>query len=445
MTTPPNPSDSGSVPARASAGSDWALPTLELMALIDSSLGATVSVMDRNLRFRYFNAGFAQAFNRTWQQMIGLSLQDVYPDSEIAAIMPYVNRALAGEKVTYERLGRFHLGEAVWRSVSINPWRDEHGAVLGVVHSSLAVHELKASTEALRAANERLSNHIDNSPLAVLELDARLTITRVSSRVMQILGLAAQHLTGQPLLHALGPGPHQEPLQHAFERLQTGQEARNRVESTHHVGPDGARVHCQWFNSALTDAQGHVTSILALVEDVSARVLAQEQLRHLALHDSLTRLPNRNGLAERLTNALARAHRTRDPVALLFIDLDGFKTVNDQFGHASGDEVLCEITRRLKLAVRETDVVARFGGDEFVVLLDTEVAAGTPDVVCSRVFAALALPCSFSNGQARIGASIGVAMHPPLPNHADDLIKRADAAMYAAKQAGKGCVRHAAG
>ena len=299
------------------------LSGVEILRLLDDSLGATVSVVDLDLRFRYVTAGFAQAFNLTWQQMMGMSIRDVFPDTEFDKFFPYVQRVLAGESVSYERLGRIHQHENVWRSVSLNPWRDENGNVIGFVHSSLEVHQLKTTTEALRLANE--------------------------------------------------------------------------------------------------------------------------QLRILALHDQLTGLPNRHSLNERLGVALARAARSRDRVALLFIDLDGFKRVNDDFGHAAGDEVLCEVAKRLQLAVRETDVVARFGGDEFVVLLDTEVQAGTPDVVSNRVLASLAAHCKFSKGQAVVGASIGVAMHPPLPNHADDLIKRADAAMYVAKQAGKGCVRYAAG
>ena len=299
------------------------LSGVEILRLLDDSLGATVSVVDRDLRFRYVTAGFAQAFNLTWQQMMGMSLRDVYPDNVFDKFLPYLQRALAGEPVSYERLGPIRQHENVWRTVSLNPWRDGSGAVVGVVHSALEVHQLKTTTEALRLANE--------------------------------------------------------------------------------------------------------------------------QLRMLALHDQLTGLPNRHSLNERLDAALTRAARSHDPVALLFIDLDGFKRVNDEFGHAAGDEVLCEVAKRLQLAVRATDVVARFGGDEFVVLLDTEVDSDTPDVVCSRVLAALASPCTFDNGQAVIGASIGVAMHPPLPNQADDLIRRADAAMYLAKQAGKGCVRHAGG
>ena len=171
--------------------------------------------------------------------------------------------------------------------------------------------------------------------------------------------------------------------------------------------------------------------------------VANEQLRMLAMHDPLTGLPNRNSLNERLSDALTRAARSHDPVALLFIDLDGFKRVNDEFGHAAGDEVLREVARRLPQALRATDMVARFGGDEFVVLLDTEVRDDTPERICQRIFDLLEAPIVFTQGEASIGASIGVAVHPPLPNQPHELLKRADAAMYLAKQAGRACVRHA--
>jgi diguanylate cyclase (GGDEF)-like protein/PAS domain S-box-containing protein len=417
----------------------------EMQQVMDFGMGATISVIDLELRFRYVNTGFAKAFNLTPEAMFGMSVLDAYGAVHHAAFMPYVNRALAGEPVNYERLGRMQATLGLWRTVSMSPWRNEANEIIGVVTASLPVHELKTSTEALRVANDRLSSHMDNSPLAVLELDAQLVVTHGSSRVLHMLGLDPHTLAGQPLLAALGGSENLQALQAlqtAFARLQAGAESRNRVASAHQR-PDGSVLHCQWFNSALVDAAGQVSSIMALVEDVSARVQAEAQLRHLALHDQLTGLPNRSALAERLTDALIRSNRSHTPVALLFIDLDGFKRVNDNFGHASGDEVLKEVSHRLCEAVRATDVVARIGGDEFVVLLDTEVHEDTPERVCERIFESLKPLCTFAIGQAQIGASIGVAKHPPLPDQADDLLKRADAAMYEAKHAGKGCVRYA--
>ena len=257
-----------------------------------------------------------------------------------------------------------------------------------------------------------------------------------------MLGLDPRALVGEALFSVPTIANGNATLVAAFARLSSGAELSNRVESKlTHI--DGRAVYCDWFNSALTDAAGKVTSIQALVQDVSARVEAAEQLLHIATHDTLTGLANRRMLTERLSHALTRAERTGEAVALLFIDLDGFKRVNDLHGHAMGDEVLIDVADRLRGVARGTDFVARLGGDEFVILLDTDVHPGSPSSLAERVFEALSSPCRFTGGEAMIGASIGVAMHPPLSNLAADLIRRADAAMYEAKSAGKGVVRYA--
>mgnify|MGYP000853448243 FL=1 len=419
-----------------------ALPPEILVHALDRSLGANVSLVDRDLRFHYANAGFAKSFGTTPEGVIGKTLRDFYNPTHFAAFEGYVKRALAGETVTYERRSQVVDSDGIWFTVSLTPWRNAEGAVIGIISCSMKVHELKLSSEALRVANERLSSHMDNSPLTVLELDASLTITRCSNRVSVLLGLAPAALEGRALLDALRIADANEPLVSALSRLTSGAEESNRVESnlTH---ADGHTVYCEWFNSALTDASGHVTSIMALVQDVSARVEAAQQLLHIATHDTLTGLANRRMLTERLSHALARAERTGEAVAVLFIDLDGFKSVNDNHGHGAGDEVLRDVATRLRQIARSTDFVARLGGDEFVILLDTDVHPGSPSMLAERVFDALSAPCRFTGGEAQIGASIGVAMHPPLSNLAADLIRRADAAMYEAKSAGKGCVRYA--
>lgn len=419
-----------------------ALPPELLVHALDRSLGANVSLVDRDLRFHYANGGFAKSFGTTPEALIGKTLRDFYNPTHFAAFEGYVNRALAGETVTYERRSQVVDSDGIWFTVSLTPWRNADGAVIGIISCSMKVHELKLSSEALRVANERLSSHMDNSPLTVLELDASLTITRCSNRVSVLLGLAPGALEGRALLDALHIADANEPLVSALSRLTSGAEESNRVESnlTH---ANGHTVYCEWFNSALTDASGRVTSIMALVQDVSARVEAAQQLLHIATHDTLTGLANRRMLTERLSHALARAERTGEAVAVLFIDLDGFKSVNDKHGHGAGDEVLRDVASRLRRIARATDFVARLGGDEFVILLDTDVHPGSPSMLAERVFDALSAPCRFTGGEAPIGASIGVAMHPPLSNLAADLIRRADAAMYEAKSAGKGCVRYA--
>ena len=418
------------------------VPADVLVHALDRSLGASVSLIDLDLRFLYVNEAFAKSFATTPEALLGESLYGLYGPDHVTEFKPYVERAVAGETVTYERRSKVAKSDGIWFTVALTPWRDATGAVIGVMSCSMKVHELKLSSEALRAANERLSSHMDNSPLTVFELDENLRVAHCSSRVSVMLGLDPRALVGEALFNVPTIANGNATLVAAFARLSSGAESSNRVESKlTHV--DGRAVYCDWFNSALTDAAGKVTSIQALVQDVSARVEAAEQLLHIATHDTLTGLANRRMLTERLSHALTRAERTGEAVALLFIDLDGFKRVNDLHGHAMGDEVLIDVADRLRGVARGTDFVARLGGDEFVILLDTDVHPGSPTSLAERVFEALSSPCRFTGGEAMIGASIGVAMHPPLSNLAADLIRRADAAMYEAKSAGKGVVRYA--
>ena len=418
------------------------VPREILVHALDRSLGASVSLMDLNLRFVYVNDAFAKSFATTPEALLGQSLYALYGPDHVTEFQPYVERALAGEIVTYERRSKVAKSDGIWFTVALTPWRDAAGAVIGVMSCSMKVHELKLSSDALRAANERLSSHMANSPLTVIELDENLRVASCSSRVSVMLGLNPSELVGQALFSVPTIANGNEPLVAAFARLTAGLESSNRVESKL-IHRDGHTVYCDWFNSALTAANGTVTSIQALVQDVSARVEAAEQLLHIATHDTLTGLANRRMLTERLSHSLARAERTGHAVALLFIDLDGFKGVNDKYGHAMGDEVLIQVADRLRELARGTDFVARLGGDEFVILLDTNVHPGSPSALAERVFEALSLPCRFTGGEATVGASIGVAMHPPLSNLAADLIRRADAAMYEAKSAGKGLIRYA--
>ena len=414
----------------------------QTLHLLTEHLGAAVCLLDTDFSFQYVNAVFAQAFDRPALALLGHNVRDLYGDADFAAFSPYLLRALAGNVVTYERVGRLRDRHDIWRTVSLTPWRDVHGKVAGIVMASLAVHELMVTTESLRAANQRLSSHMDNSPLTVFELDGAMCVTRVSNRVEALLGLAPSAIVGRELWSVLAGDANDAALSAAFLRLHGGQEASNRVLSAHRHA-NGSVVHGEWFNSVLMGSDGKVASLMCLVEDRTERVQAQEQLRLLAMTDPLTQLPNRVAFSEKLKASLSRAVRSQNPVVVLYLDLDGFKTVNDNFGHASGDEVLREVAMRLQKAIRDTDTLARIGGDEFVVLLDTEVQATTADRVCSRIFSLLEPACTFGNGLARIGASIGVAQHPPLPSQVQELLARADAAMYEAKRAGKGCVRHA--
>lgn len=184
--------------------------------------------------------------------------------------------------------------------------------------------------------------------------------------------------------------------------------------------------------------EGRVADRTRTLEEVNSRLRDKErELEHLARHDALTGLANRLFLNDRIERAVARARRTGGSVALLMIDLDGFKQVNDAHGHAVGDELLVVIAKRLRECVRESDTVARLGGDEFVVLLeDTRYPEGTSQIV-DKLITAVRAPAMLDAGTIEVSASIGIACTPQHTSDADDLLEHADAAMYTAKAAGR--------
>jgi diguanylate cyclase (GGDEF)-like protein/PAS domain S-box-containing protein len=200
---------------------------------------------------------------------------------------------------------------------------------------------------------------------------------------------------------------------------------------------DGSLWTVSQVITPLLDEAGQVTHFVAIQHDVTATTREREEIQRLAFHDSLTGLPNRNSFLDSLARAIARAGVEHRLLALLFVDLDHFKPVNDALGHAAGDELLIAVAERLRAAVRKTDAVARLGGDEFAVLL-TDVAH--PDVagaLAQKLVDRIGQPYMLNGQRIVVGASIGVAFYPWDGATVDELLSRADAAMYAAKSQGR--------
>lgn len=190
--------------------------------------------------------------------------------------------------------------------------------------------------------------------------------------------------------------------------------------------------------SAVRDAQGKTTQYVALFSDITVLKEQQNKLEHIAHYDALTHLPNRVLLADRLRQGMIQAHRRNDFLAVVFVDLDGFKLINDKHGHEAGDHLLISIAARMKYALRDGDTLARMGGDEFVaVLVDlTDATASAP--ILSRLLAAAAQPVAFGDVMLQVSASVGVTLYPQAADvDADQLLRQADQAMYQAKLAGK--------
>jgi diguanylate cyclase (GGDEF)-like protein len=197
--------------------------------------------------------------------------------------------------------------------------------------------------------------------------------------------------------------------------------------------------------SLVRDAKGRPRHLISQILDVSERRRLQEEVEHLALHDQLTGLPNSRLLLDRLAHAIATARRTKQPCGLMYLDLDGFKPVNDTYGHAAGDLVLREFADRATKVLRANDTIARVGGDEFVAVLGA--VAGEPEarIAAGRLLAAVAHPFDVGGAQVAISASIGIALFPAHGEDPQTLLEHADSAMYEAKHAGKNSFRFFAG
>jgi len=227
-------------------------------------------------------------------------------------------------------------------------------------------------------------------------------------------------------------------LSQRLERLVRGDSSarflRMEVELPH---KDGHQVPVEIATTILLDERGRPTDVVGISRDISERKAAEEAVRKLAFSDPLTDLPNRRLLEDRLDQEIARAHRKSHILALLFVDLDRFKSINDQHGHATGDWLLRQVADRLHGCVRSSDTVARVGGDEFVVLVPDARTPCDAVLVAEKIRAAAAQPLVTPDGKMLdVSCSIGVALYPAQANDARTLLRRADDAMYRGKSSG---------
>jgi diguanylate cyclase (GGDEF)-like protein/PAS domain S-box-containing protein len=262
----------------------------------------------------------------------------------------------------------------------------------------------------------------------VFVVDRDNQIVFVSDACEALLGYRADELTGTPITDYMHP----EDLaitRASIVRVMNGQphvDFRNR-----YIRKDGGIVHILW--AAFWSEE--VGARIGVARNVTALWQAEEELRFLAHHDPLTGLANRALFNDRLDTALRAARRHNSTLALLFLDIDDFKGINDVHGHAAGDRVLCTIARRLEGCVRETDTVARMGGDEFTVLLTDIQSEGAVSETVARILAVMAEPLDAQSGAANMpSCSIGIACYPADGEDADTLLSQADDDMYRIKR-----------
>lgn len=268
-----------------------------------------------------------------------------------------------------------------------------------------------------------------------------IMVTNRDNRIVEI-NPAFTRLTGYSLTEVRDQDPKilssgmtsSETIRSLWACLQTASFWQGELWDRHKNGT----VYPKWASiSAIRDTSGQATHYIASFTDISERKAAEERIAHLAHHDILTGLFNRYNLESRLSQALLTAHRAAHQVAVMFIDLDRFKVINDTLGHHIGDQLLIEVAQRLRLCVRESDIVARLGGDEFVVVLTNIVAATDAAPVASKILDSICQPYRSDSHLLHTSPSIGISLYPQDGDTVETLMQNADTAMYHAKEQGR--------
>lgn len=231
---------------------------------------------------------------------------------------------------------------------------------------------------------------------------------------------------------------HPDDIEETLSRRNIEQASRSRaiICEKRYLHKDGSVFWAQLSSTWFFDAEGNPLYTVPVIQDITRRKEAELRIRELAYYDSLTHLPNRSLFKDRLERVLAHANRRKGTFALMFLDLDRFKTVNDTLGHAVGDEMLRQAANRLNECLRENDTVARLGGDEFVIILSDYRADGNLPKIATKILSSLSQPFDLSVREVFSSTSIGIALYPDDGDQPADLLRCADMAMYAAKEAG---------
>lgn len=313
--------------------------------------------------------------------------------------------------------------------------KDKNGKVKTLVGTVQDITERKQTEELLKKSERQMKSIFDAANDAIFIVDPlNDEIIDVNPKAAELLGYSVDELKGMPM-SAVHPEEMDQLLNFANKVFKQGRGFTNEL-------------HCKTKSGALLPAEISASSLqlgdqllmLAMVRDITERKMAEEKIREMAYHDHLTGLPNRVLFYDRLEQGLAHARRSQKLMSVLMLDLDHFKSVNDELGHEWGDRALIEVGKRLLQCVRATDTVARLGGDEFSIILvdiDSEEAACK---MAEKVITAISQPLSLKKSQYTLGASIGICLaSSPEDGDMDSITSKADAAMYQAKKGGRNC------
>jgi diguanylate cyclase len=427
---------------RQAMGAELQQARHDLQTILDN-LPSLVSYWDTDLHNRFANRATELWFGITPEQLRGMPAATLLGPRDYAKVQPYLERALQGETQTFERRMTDAHGQQRHTYITYTP-DIQQGKVRGLLVQSIDISERKRMEDELFEEKERIRLTLKSIGDAVICTNAEGKITYLNPVAARMTGWSKEAAIGQdidrvvPLHLNNGQLLQPSPLHQALASGLSCGPTRGVVLQ----GAQGQRYDVEESASPIIDRHGQRSGAVMVLHDMTETLAMTARMARLAQYDALTDLPNRLLLQDRASHALAQARRDGRLLAVIYLDLDGFKQVNDCMGHEAGDQLLVEFAQRLKTTVRESDTVCRQGGDEFVLLLPGLDDVAHIDRLAHKILATCHAPFLVQGGCAGkggcIGISGGVALFPQHGNTFELLARHADEAMYAAKRAGRG-------
>lgn len=402
------------------------------------NMPSIIGYWDNELRSRFANQAYFEWFGVAPESMPGMHISELLGPDMFALNKPFLDRALQGEPQLFERTFPHVQGSARHAMVSYMP-DVQDGQVIGIFVQVTDITERKRMEDELFDEKERVRLTLQSIGDAVVCADAQGMVTYLNPVAERLTGWQAFDAAGRRIDEVVmlrSPDNDGVLSSSLLVAIQSGS-VSGTVRGVLVHRTSGQRFQVAKTSSPITDRHGAVTGAVAVLRDVTESVVMAERMAHLAQYDALTDLPNRVLLQDRAQLAISQARRDGKCLAVMYLDLDGFKDVNDSLGHDMGDQLLVQFAQRLKAAVRASDTVCRQGGDEFVVLLPGVEGADAACQVARKILASCEVPFTLAGRLLQVGLSGGIALFPPHGDTFDALSRHADSAMYAAKRSGR--------
>ena len=400
-------------------------------AMLYAPIGIAIQSIDN--AFLEVNPALCEILGYTEEELLQLDIRTVVHPDDLAAHQQQQNQILSGEldSITVAKRYLHKNGQVI--HVNLNKALVNGSA--NTLHYFISliqdITEQKKAEEELRLAASVFTNVLDG----IIITDGNARIIKVNNAFEDILGYTAKEVIGKRT-NMFKSHIHDKAFYSAmWQEINEKGSWHGEIWDRH---KDGHIVPIWLSISALKNSNSKIDHYIAVMYDMSEQKHYNEKINYLAHYDALTKLPNRTLFTERLEHAIAKAKRNKSQFAILFIDLDNFKNINDSHGHPVGDELLCQVATRLSTIMRSSDTVSRHSGDEFTILIEDQIDEDKVRLIAEKILATISKPFELlPNGSAFISASIGLALYPDDGNTVDTLLQHADLAMYRSKEAGR--------